>query len=201
MDLLLPKKGEDGMASVARYRPKPGEISSFPVAFTPRNAAWAMDQLIGEPYGWGGMYGLRDCSAMTRDYFTIFGIWLPRNSADQAFSGAAISLKNITVGERLKAIVEKGVPFATLIHMPGHIMLYLGVYDGEPVVLHNVWGVRVKAKDGKAGRAVIGRTVISSLRAGAELTDRPASSLYIENVDRLSFPIGNIGDAFGAHSE
>jgi cell wall-associated NlpC family hydrolase len=195
-DLLMPAVGKNGMASAVPYRPKAGEVDLFPVVFTPRNAARAMDELIGEPYGWGGAGGLRDCSAMTRDYFSLFGVWLPRNSADQAASGAVVSLENTPVGERPRTIVENGVPFATLIHMPGHIMLYLGVYDGEPVVFHNTWGVRV-TDGGNAGRLVIGKAVISSLRAGEEIKNRPKSSLYIDNVDKLAFPIGGIGNRLG----
>jgi hypothetical protein len=191
--LLAPMRDKNGNASVTLCEPGPGEVEPFPIAFTPRNAARAMDEVLGEPYGWGGMYAFRDCSAMTRDYFSLFGVWLPRNSADQAATGAAISLKDIQVGEKLRAIVERGVPFATLIHMPGHIMLYLGVYDGEPVVMHNVWGVRVKNKNGGEGRVVIGRTVVSSLRAGEEIKGRPESSLYIDRVAKLAFPVGNIG--------
>jgi cell wall-associated NlpC family hydrolase len=191
-DILMPERGANGMASIALHRQAQGDVEPFPIAFTPRNAVRAMDQLLGEPYGWGGMYGFRDCSAMTRDYFSLFGIWLPRNSGDQASSGASIPLRNIPAGEKPRAIVQNGAPFVTLIHMPGHIMLYLGVYDGQPVVMHNVWGVRVNADGGKVGRAVIGKTVVSSLRAGAEISDRPKSSLYIDNVDSLAFPIGSI---------
>lgn len=192
--LLLPVRDKDGMAVVRKYNPKNGVAASFPVSFTPRNASRAIEQLMGEPYGWGGLSGLRDCSAMTRDYFTLFGIWLPRNSGDQAKTGAAVPLKNISVAERPRTIVEQGVPFATLIHMPGHIMLYLGLYDGEPVVLHNVWGVRVNEGDGKVGRAVIGRTVVTSLRAGMEIKNRPKSSLFLDNIAALAFPMANAGN-------
>jgi hypothetical protein len=176
-----------------RYSPGDGETEPFPVAFTPRNAARAMDQLLGEPYGWGGERGFRDCSAMTRDYFTLFGVWLPRNSGDQANAGPAVNLTGAESGNKISAIVKDGVPFATLIHMPGHIMLYLGVYDGEPVVMHNVWGVRVNAAGGKTGRAVIGKTVVSSLRAGEEIKNRPKSGLYIDKAAKLVFPIGSAG--------
>jgi hypothetical protein len=59
--------------------------------------------------------------------------------------------------------------------------------------MHNVWGVRVNANDGKTGRAVIGKTVVSSLRAGEEIANRPKSSLYIDNVAKIVFPIGSTG--------
>ena len=192
-NLLVPVRGKNGMAAIMRYRPGDGETEPFPVPFTPRNAARAMDQLLGEPYGWGGERGLRDCSAMTRDYFTLFGVWLPRNSGDQANAGPAVNLTGTESGSKLSMIVKDGVPFATLIHMPGHIMLYLGVYDGEPVVMHNVWGVRVNSAGGKTGRAVIGKTVVSSLLAGAEIKNRPKSGLFIDKAAKLVFPIGSTG--------
>jgi hypothetical protein len=191
--LLVPVKGKDGYAGVMLYKPEAGDTEPFPVAFTPRNAARAMDQLLGEPYGWGGERGLRDCSSMTRDYFAIFGVWLPRNSGDQANAGPGIDIKGAEPGSKLETIVRDGTPFATLIHMPGHIMLYLGVYDGEPVVLHNVWGVRINAPGGKAAREVIGKAVVSSLRAGMEIKDRPKSSLYIDRTAKIVFPIGSTG--------
>ncbi len=38
-------------------------------------------EFYNEPYGWGGKMMTRDCSAMTRDFFTPFGIFLMRNSS------------------------------------------------------------------------------------------------------------------------
>jgi hypothetical protein len=50
--------------------------------------------------------------------------------------------------------------------MPGHIMLYVGEFSGRPVVYHNIWGLRTLEDDGGEGRLVLGRAVITSLRAG-----------------------------------
>ena len=191
-DLLLPVRNKSGLAEIEKCSPERGVALPFPVAFTPRNAVRAVGQVMGEPYGWGGMNGFRDCSAMTRDYFSVFGVWLPRNSGDQARTGTGIPLKGVKVGDRAKTIVARGVPFATLIHMPGHIMLYVGTRDGVPVVVHNVWGVRKNMANGKLGRAVIGRTVATSLRAGAEIENRPKSSLFIDNIAAIVFPYAEI---------
>lgn len=190
--LLLPRRGVGGVAEIVRFTPEKGAAPAFPVAFTPRNAALAIGQIAGEQYGWGGANGLRDCSAMTRDYFSVFGVWLPRNSGDQAKAGAALPLKNLDAGKRIETIIASAVPFATLIHMPGHIMLYIGAYDFEPAVLHNVWGVRRYVGGGKVGRAVIGRTAVTGLRAGAEIQNRPKSSLFIDNVTSLVFPVTGV---------
>jgi hypothetical protein len=190
-ELLLPVRGKDGMASVRRF-PEAGVAEEFPIVFTPQNAARAIDQMLGEPYGWGGASGFRDCSAMTRDYFSLFGVWLPRNSSDQAMTGARIPLKNTPSSEKNSVIVPSAVPFATLVHMPGHIMLYLGVYNGEPVVFHNTWGVRTNF-----GRAVVGKAVVTSLKLGSEIKDRPADSLLMDRIDSLSFPMADLRQAQG----
>ena len=191
-DLLLPVRGTNGLAGIDKLALDRGIALPFPVAFTPRNAVRAIGQVMGEPYGWGGSNGFRDCSAMTRDYFSVFGVWLPRNSGDQARTGTSISLKGVKVGDRAKTIVAQGVPFATLIHMSGHIMLYVGTRDGVPVVVHNVWGVRRNMANGQVGRVVIGRTVATSLRAGAEIENRPKSSLFIDSLSSLAFPMAEV---------
>jgi cell wall-associated NlpC family hydrolase len=182
--LLIPVRGKDGFADAFRWTPEEGAAEPFPVRFTPKNAAKVIGEMMGEPYGWGGKSGLRDCSSMTRDYFSTFGIWLPRNSGDQSFAGLRVSLKNASLKERNETIVKNGVPFATLIHMPGHIMLYLGLYDGEPAVFHNTWGVAVTG-----GRAVVGRAVVTGLRLGEEIPGKLANSLLIDRMDAISFPM------------
>jgi hypothetical protein len=182
--LLLPVRGKDGFADAVCWTPEEGAVEPFPVPFTPKNAARAIDGMMGEPYGWGGTSGLRDCSSMTRDYFSLFGIWLPRNSGDQSFAGSRISLKDASAQERNETVIRDGVPFATLIHMPGHIMLYLGPYDGEPAVFHNTWGVAVTG-----GRAVVGRAVATGLRLGEEIPGKAADSLLIDRIDAISFPM------------
>jgi hypothetical protein len=103
-------------------------------------------------------------------------------------TGARISLRNIPVGERSRAIVNRGVPFATLIQFPGHIMLYIGERDGEPLVFHNMWGVQTRG----GGRAVVGRAVVTSLRLGAEIPDRQNNSLMLDRVAVMSFPMADL---------
>jgi hypothetical protein len=187
--ILLPEKGKDGRVRARRVKLERGASAPFPVPFTPRNAAAVIDQLVGEGYGWGGSNGLRDCSAMTRDYFSVFGVWLPRNSGYQAKAKDCVSLSGIGADKRLGAIAQNAVPYATLIHMPGHIMLYIGIYDSEPVVFHNMWGVRVNYDGNLTGRAVIGKAVVSSLKVGAEIKNRPKSSLLIDRVGAMAFPV------------
>lgn len=132
-------------------------------------------------YGWGGMYEQRDCSSMLRDMFAPFGIWLPRNSQQQSKVGRVISLSDLSDEEKINIIKEKAVPFQTLLYKKGHVVLYVGTYNGEIIVFHNTWGIRTK-KDGVEGRVVVGKAVFSSLNIGK----------YVENYDEESSMLKNL---------
>jgi hypothetical protein len=161
--------------------------SRMPLPLTSRSVAELADAMSGQLYGWGGMFENRDCSSNMRDLFLPFGIWLPRNSSQQAqHGGELISLEGMDVKSKLQAIRTQGVPFASLVWLPGHIGLYLGT-DGrdEPLILHNLWGVRTALPDGSEGRAVVGRLVISTLRPGEERDDVGRNN-FLEKVRGLT---------------
>ncbi len=146
-----------------------------PYRLTPANLATLGNELLHKPYGWGGLYGNRDCSATLKDLFAPFGIWLPRDSKDQAAQGIFVSLKSLAPKEKEKMILRDGIPFLTLIWMKGHIMLYIGSYQGKAVVFHNLWGVRTQDPQGREGRKIIGQSVISTLDPGKDLSDADRS--------------------------
>ena len=142
-------------------------FSSWPMRPDAMLLATLGDQLLGEPYGWGGLYGHRDCSSSLRDLFIPFGVWLPRNSSQQARFGDLLPLP-----QEEKSIVESigtyGIPFASFVAFPGHIGLYLGQYRGQPIIFQQVWGLRTP-EGNLPGRFIIGRAVISSLAIGRSL--------------------------------
>lgn len=183
---LAPAPGLNGYARLRTALLAERDLSMAPLELTPANMAAVSGRMMEEPYGWGGMYGNRDCSALMRDIFTPFGIWLPRNSSRQAETGRVISLEDLSRREKKAAIREFGVPFATLLHMPGHVGLYLGTYNGEPLLLHNMWGVKTKSLFGNEGRHVIGKTVITTLEPGAGLSDVDESGLLINRISGMN---------------
>jgi len=135
-----------------------------PLPLTGKNMSHITNELINEPYGWGGLYQNRDCSAMLKDLFAPFGIWLPRYSGDQAREvGHFIDLSTLSRQEKEKKILEEGIPYLTLLLMRGHIMLYMGIHDGEPLVFHNVWGITVKKGEKNTQRVYIGHGAITTL--------------------------------------
>ena len=148
-----------------------------PLPLTTKNIAYLCDQLINQSYGWGGLYSNRDCSAMIRDLFTPFGIWLPRNSGSQAKTGGLFfDLSHMTNNKKEEFIKNNGLPYLTLLWFPGHIMLYIGEQANDPLVFHNIWGLRTKTKK---KREIIGKSVITTLTPGKELPniDKKASLL------------------------
>ncbi|KJZ10979.1 hypothetical protein TW85_18150 [Marinomonas sp. S3726] len=144
-------------------------VAPKPLKFNQANLNKVSNALIGEDYGWGGVLANRDCSAFTKDFFTPFGVYLKRNSSKQLEAGEYIELKELDNQGKKQRILDDAVPFMTLIYLRGHIMLYVGEKAGEPLVFHNIWGLRTLEEDDSVGRFIIGRAVITTLEPGKEL--------------------------------
>ena len=157
---------------------------SVPFEFNKENISLIGNELLGEKYGWGGYLANRDCSAMTRDFTAPFGVWLPRNSAAQKDYGTYIPLKNLTPQEKEQMILKHGIAFLSLIYLKGHIMLYAGEFEGKPLVMHNVWGVRTM-ENGVEGRNVIGQAIISDLALGESEPNVPKAGLLVNRVEGI----------------
>jgi hypothetical protein len=141
---------------------------------------------MSQHYGWGGMFGNRDCSALTRDILTPFGLWLPRNSAAQSRRGAVQSLDGMLPRDKESFILANGTPFASLVGARGHIMLYVGKYKERAAVFHNIWGIRVVEGVDDNARFVIGRAVVTSITPGLELKNLYRNATLGERVRSLT---------------
>ena len=161
--------GEDNQAVLKTARILKKDARRFPLPFNAETVTHIGNELLKTPYGWGELFRDRDCSATTRDFFMPFGIWLPRNSREQLHSGPFLSLANLSKPDKEKLLIQQGIPFRTIVHRKGHIMLYAGTYNGKPVVLHTAWAIRFKTKTGQEEKFYVGRTVLTTLEAGFEL--------------------------------
>ncbi len=135
--------------------------------YTQKNLAQQAFKMLHQPYGWGEMSGGRDCSRFIMDLFDTFGILMPRNSNLQARMGISLGpLEGKTIEEK-KKILDRVVPLATLLRMPGHIMLYLGKHNGVHYAIHSIWGIQ---KGGKSGPVYqkIGKVAVTDLNLGKE---------------------------------
>ena len=156
-------------------------IAKKPLPFTAKNVAMLAKEFYGEPYGWGGSYECRDCSATTRDFLGAFGIFLRRNSGKQVQDGENINIKGLSKKTKKKKIIKDAQPFRSLLHVPGHIVLYLGEYKGEPVIMHTYWGIRKNDKT----KIITGRTIITSTEPGKELADVREKSKLINTLQTI----------------
>ena len=155
-----------------------------PLAFTQESVNEIAEGLLGEKYGWGGYLANRDCSAMTRDFLSPFGVWIPRNSSAQKSFGSYLSLKDLSPQEKETMILKHGIAFLSLIYLKGHIMLYAGEMEGKPMVMHNMWGVKTM-EDGKEGRNVVGKAIVSDLHVGENQPNVPQSSLLVSRIEGI----------------
>jgi hypothetical protein len=168
--------------SLKEYILPKSESALFPLKFNDSNLKTLLSSLLAQPYGWGGVDKLRDCSLFTKDLLASFGVWLPRNSRAQANMGEKISLKGLSNAEKSKEIKEKGVPYLTLVHLPGHIMLYAGYKGDDIYVVHDAWGIKTENN----GRALIGATAITTLNIGQNRSDIQNANLLISKVDSIN---------------
>ena len=160
----------------------PHIIAKKPLPFTAKNVALLAKEFYGEPYGWGGSYECRDCSATTRDFLAPFGIFLRRNSSKQAKDGKnTIYIKGLKKSAKKKKIIQNAEPFRSLLYVPGHIVLYLGQYKGEPVIMHTYWGIR--KTDGS--KLITGRTIITTTEPGKERRDIREKSKLINTLKTI----------------
>lgn len=188
LTVYYPVREANGWAGMRTTKLSRQQAQPKPLPLTPGNVASVGKEMFGQHYGWGGMYGLRDCSATTRDLLTPFGIWLPRNSRAQSRTGVVQDLEGMSKEEKEKIIQQTGTPFLSLIGLPGHITMYIGVYEGQVAILHNVWGVRTVEGANNNARHIIGKTLVTSIAPGAELPNlyRPVS--FVDRIRSLSTP-------------
>ena len=170
LQLLVARADNQGKALAQKVFITKERAASKPMSLTPANMASIANELMNEPYGWGGLDQKRDCSSTLMDLFAPFGIWLPRNSGHQAkMTGAFIDFLNLSPAEKEATILKQGIPYFTLLWLKGHIMLYIGQQDGQAVAFHNFWSVKTGDTQGRTGKIIIGRSAITTLRPGKEL--------------------------------
>jgi cell wall-associated NlpC family hydrolase len=165
--IRIPFRENDGQLTFRKgYIPMGKDVHSGFLPYTQENLARQAFKMLHQPYGWGEMYGARDCSRLVMDLFSTFGIIMPRNSKFQARIGIDLDQAGNMTSKEKEKILDQAVPLATILRLPGHIMLYLGKDRGRYYVIHNIWGIQ---KAGESGPVLhkIGRVVVSDLSLGS----------------------------------
>ncbi len=110
--------------------------------YTTNNILRSAFRFYGMPYGWGG---LKDSSALVLNAYRTVGLYLPRNSDEQAnTAGVRTLLEGLDKGKRL-AVIKDLQPGAAL-YMDGHVVMYLGQINGAPYSIHALGSHFVKGE-------------------------------------------------------
>lgn len=169
----IPLRGNDGSLFFAKgYLPKKEGAHQGFLPYTQANIARQAFKMLHEPYGWGEMFGGRDCSRFIMDIFSTFGFHMPRNSKLQAMIGIPLLREGEDPPMSIKDLLEKAIPLATLLRFPGHIMLYLGKERGNYYVIHSIYGIPTIGRGGFKMEK-IRKVIVSDLSLGKDGLNGP----------------------------
>ena len=138
--VMIPMRNEHGKLILGNATVKTANVHKGYLPYTAKNILTQAFKFLHAPYGWGGMYGEQDCSKFLQEIYATTGLYLPRNSASQAKAGEFQTILQGVDTTTKANILAKSLIGATIIHLDGHIALYLGEYKGEPYIIHTVWG-------------------------------------------------------------
>jgi len=141
MMVRIPTRDEEGKLNITNATIKASDVHKGYLNYTPRNILQQAFKFINAPYGWGGMYGEQDCSKFLQEIYATVGIELPRNSSSQSKVGTEqINLTRLNEEQKIDKLNRTAEIGATILHLSGHIVLYLGEYKGVPYIIHTAWG-------------------------------------------------------------
>ena len=165
----LPVRGAEGrLGSVEAMVPVCADVCVGDPAYTHGSVAAQAGKMRGEVYGWGGLFGARDCSALVGDVYRCFGFHLPRDSGDLARLPHGVSLEGLPDGEKRKRL--RALPAGAILYFPGHVMLWLGEENGCPLCLSAAGSFLPEGSASGAPRAVntVAVTPLTVVRANGK---------------------------------
>lgn len=137
--ILAPVRKANGrFATEQAWLAKDADVHVGWLPYTRRNVATTVFKLLGNPYDWSMAWYGRNHETTLRDLFACFGFELPFN-ADLFTFYSDVNPRVIRPAEgrdaQYKAILANE-PFITIQTCGGgHCQLFIGEYNGEPIVL------------------------------------------------------------------
>ncbi len=168
--VMIPTRNKEGKLILANATLKTENVHKGYLPYTQRNILTQAFKFLHLPYGWGGMYGEQDCSKFLQEVYATTGIQIPRNSGAQSEVGEAkVELEGLAKKAKHHILKKIGFAGVSILHLKGHIVLYLGEYKDEPYIIHTVWGSSSK-------HFALGRTAVTSLNFNN----------YLNKIDRIT---------------
>ena len=135
--LKLPERDEKG-GMIFSYSRLPKTTIGVREGFLPcsyQNIIYQAFKMYGMRFGWGGLYDSVDCSSFAQNVYRSFGIYLPRNSGQQAKMPVYTREFYGIGGSRYDELST--VAPGSILYMPGHIMIYLGCDRDRHYIIHS----------------------------------------------------------------
>ncbi len=135
--VTVPERDVKGqLVTTKRDLAKSSSLSVGYLDYTENNIIREAFKFYGNEYGWGGLLNSVDCSSLVADAYRTCGIELPRNARQQKVTaGLNLDLTPLSHEQRFAAF-RKLNPASTIHLGKTHVMLYLGMQNGQPYVLH-----------------------------------------------------------------
>lgn len=156
VNTYLPTRDNGGHLKLQKATINSYDIHKGYLPYTATNITKLAFKFLNTPYGWGGMFGEQDCSKFIQEIYNCVGVTLPRNSGEQVTVAKPLIRFEGDHNQRVDALEKLAKPASTLLHLKGHIALYLGKYKNKHYMIHAVWGAI-------EGRNPVAKTVVTSV--------------------------------------
>ena len=139
--VYLPTRNADGtykkqMALISQHC----DVSVGYLPLTQTNLLQTAFKCLGNRYGWAGTLGAMDCSLFTRAVYLCCGVNIPRNTNwQQNVPNTRFDLSGMNDAQKLQFISK--LPSGTLLYLPGHTMIYLGMENKMAYVISDAGSV------------------------------------------------------------
>ena len=138
--------------------------------YTSNNIVSSAFKFYGMPYGWGGLKDSVDCSALVLNAYRTVGIYLPRNTDEQAnTAGIRNLLEGLDNAQRL-SVIRDLQPGACL-YMDGHVVMYIGQINGAPYSIHALGSHYVKGVRQREMQVVVSDLTLQRSSGNSFLAD------------------------------
>ncbi len=171
--------------------PSASSLQHIPQPFTRAQIIREAFRFLGQPYGWGGYRGGYDCSRFILTLLQRFGLLMPRHSSKQVLATTfSVDVQGASRTTKLALLDRAQQAGLVILHLPGHIMLYLGRnHEQGPMAMHALAAYREacaeappkSSRQAKETRRVVNQITVSDL----ELGQGSHKGSLIDRIDRI----------------
>ncbi len=160
--IVLPTRDKNGkLVEVKKILRKSEHVHEGFLPYTKNNIIGQAFKFLDDSYGWGGLDDSVDCSSLIADIYRCVGIELPRNADAQELTAGQLQVM-AAMDTKARINVLRKLDGGDVIFFNGHVMLYLGMLDDTPYIIHSLGSHTIEANGAKK-KIPIMQVVVSDL--------------------------------------